>query len=1216
RTLEAGPSRLWLAGREFVADAHGEIVVPLTAGHQHQTGLLVAGELATVVEVPLYGESIELLAPMVIAREHLGAGSRVRAIADVALRIAGVPASLQLLRNVRWEVTLRAVDGTVTTKAEPLLLSDSAAAVLEWKLPEDITSIEVAIAATCTRQTDGGTETLRTSTVIALPAPPIDAAPASDPIAELFLMRHAQGAALCCLGRNGEPVVGRPVVLRIQHRFSSTLLMVTLQTDQRGEVQLGALDDVVSLSASVGEVTQQWSVAQPQLALTSRAGRADRPLVIPVQHGSFDEYAFATQLAFATLVEVRGAVVVRHITAAPVWHEGAIRLPLLAAGDYRFTMPGLGRVELLVLPEATLSYGNHLCATDVVVVQPLLPPRVTVVELANQRLRVRLVGVDAATTVHLLATQFAMALTDETTRRIAGLSTTQTTQPQAQVINGRDLGDEVRYVFDRKHAVRRPGPLLDKPSLLLHPWARQATVTNTMTASFGAAMSAPAPAPSMRSMRKMAKEAPEPPAQALSNYSFVASNGSVVANVPLQRDADSDESRAWFDIDLALVVGASLRIVICDSRGRVAHDVYRPTQTLQTRDVRLQLAIAPERHVAERRKIDILQPGQPLVVRDLATAKLRAVETVDKLYGYLVALSDTSVATGLGEFSFVTSWHTLTTAAKLDLYQRFACHELHLFVFFKDVGFFESVVAPALANKRRKTFVDEWLLQLPLQTYLAPGRFAQLNACERALLAYRVSNQRGIARVLTDDIHAQGRDRSEPRRVAAMLLGAAMDDDAALAGLQRAAHDSQLAAVGGMMLSEIQADYDDSSDDEMLSESKDEYAPESPKAKRASASRGGGGPGGPPQMDRDRERREQAPAIFQVLDKTQEWAESNWWHKRPNESAGLIVANSFWQALATCAPEQLRSFLHADVGLCVDSFAAALCALALSDLPFSTTALGYAESQGDVAVTSVAPALLASAQLLTSELVAPAKIVLVQNYLQANQRSVWRDGESHELYVEGDLMVGVPYVVQAVVSNASAQPVRGEVLMQVPRGAITLGAGGATMRHPLDLAPYTTTTFESVFYFPAAGAWSHFPAHATAGGEVLGAALPRVLQVVPYAAQFNADNWDDVANRVALPALLEYLRTRALGPSQDLDALAWRLRERAAYDAILAALEERCRFDDVLWGYALLHGDAPRGLQLLQHRRFVDATEPDVGPAFAEAELMDDEDLAVYEHLE
>ncbi|MBP9086794.1 MAG: hypothetical protein KBG15_11785, partial [Kofleriaceae bacterium] len=108
----------------------------------------------------------------------------------------------------------------------------------------------------------------------------------------------------------------------------------------------------------------------------------------------------------------------------------------------------------------------------------------------------------------------------------------------------------------------------------------------------------------------------------------------------------------------------------------------------------------------------------------------------------------------------------------------------------------------------------------------------------------------------------------------------------------------------------------------------------------------------------------------------------------------------------------------------------------------------------------------------------------------------------------------------------------------------------------------------------------------------------------------------DVANRVALPALLEYLRTRALGPSQDLDALAWRLRDRAAYDAILAALEERCRFDDVLWGYALLHGDAPRGLQLLQHRRFVDATEPDVGPAFAEAELMDDEDLAVYEHLE
>jgi len=246
----------------------------------------------------------------------------------------------------------------------------------------------------------------------------------------------------------------------------------------------------------------------------------------------------------------------------------------------------------------------------------------------------------------------------------------------------------------------------------------------------------------------------------------------------------------------------------------------------------------------------------------------------------------------------------------------------------------------------------------------------------------------------------------------------------------------------------------------------------------------------------------------------------------------------------------------------------------------------------------------------------PAAVVLVQNYLQAAQRTEWVDGESREVYVVGDLTVGVPYVMQVVVSNASAQAVRGEVLMQIPRGAITLTAGGATLRPQLDLPPYTTTTFEGVFYFPAVGEWTHFPAHATANGGVLGAAEARTLRVVPRNDVVSSENWDDLANRVALPVLLEYLRTRPLGPNQQLDALAWRLREGAGYNAIVTVLEQRCRFDETLWGYALAHGDEARCLQLLRYKRLQRSSAPDVGPAFDDVGLLDDEDCNVYEHLE
>ena len=56
--------------------------------------------------------------------------------------------------------------------------------------------------------------------------------------------------------------------------------------------------------------------------------------------------------------------------------------------------------------------------------------------------------------------------------------------------------------------------------------------------------------------------------------------------------------------------------------------------------------------------------------------------------------------------------------------------------------FFAQVVKPYLANKLDKTFVDEWLLDRDLATYLEPWRFARLNTLERILLGGRIEGER------------------------------------------------------------------------------------------------------------------------------------------------------------------------------------------------------------------------------------------------------------------------------------------------------------------------------------------------------------------------------------------------------------------------------------------------------------------------------------------
>ena len=62
------------------------------------------------------------------------------------------------------------------------------------------------------------------------------------------------------------------------------------------------------------------------------------------------------------------------------------------------------------------------------------------------------------------------------------------------------------------------------------------------------------------------------------------------------------------------------------------------------------------------------------------------------------------------KFDWVVNWAFFDKEKKLKLYDEFACHEVNLFLRFRDKKFFEEVVAPFISNKIEKTFIDHFLL--------------------------------------------------------------------------------------------------------------------------------------------------------------------------------------------------------------------------------------------------------------------------------------------------------------------------------------------------------------------------------------------------------------------------------------------------------------------------------------------------------------------------
>src|SRR5690606_14833764 len=119
-------------------------------------------------------------------------------------------------------------------------------------------------------------------------------------------------------------------------------------------------------------------------------------------------------------------------------------------------------------------------------------------------------GAGPATRVHLLATHFCpdRALPRDLQRLPRPPLAGAVPPVLSHYVSGRDIGDEYRYVLDRRHAPRRPGVLADKPGLLLNPWALRTTSTQVQHARAGKGYAASglrgAPAPATGAPRPQA----------------------------------------------------------------------------------------------------------------------------------------------------------------------------------------------------------------------------------------------------------------------------------------------------------------------------------------------------------------------------------------------------------------------------------------------------------------------------------------------------------------------------------------------------------------------------------------------------------------------------------------------------------------------------------------------------------------------------------------
>jgi hypothetical protein len=1234
----------WMAGREYKAGKNGEIAIPFSTSPGPTSLMLMHGEQVTLDAFQHLGEAYQLRAGIYANRESLLSRRVAPVVIRGALTLNGQPVSLGSLKDVRLDISSTDLDGITTTTTVPnVTLRDNEDFTHSLRVPPRLRSLTVTLHAKTTSLTTNQDVELAASETFR-----INDIDASHQIHALQLTRDAGGYLVEVSGKTGELLPNRGVTLTFKHRDFRDVATTTVRSDEKGRVRLGPLTNIEWVQAQLQDGPQQtWPLESPTTSFAGRLhGRVGEALQVPY----YDERQPANRQLdrhSVALLEWRGGYVADHFDKLS--HEGGLlTLADLPAGDYDLIFKRLGQSMRISIAAGQPTAGYVVGPARKLQLDGRAPLAIDSLQVAGGKVQVQVRNATPATRVHVFAMHFAPTQTPFTSLNQAspGSLLVHPRRDLASLyVQGRLIGDEYRYVLERRYAKKFPGNLLPRPEILLNPWERQEAISVRENLGEGGMFGAEAPmAAAMDAPMNAARQAPAPPSGDFPNLDFLPEASYVAMN--LRPDA---EGRVVID-RTALHGERILYFVAEDLVSTAQRALVLAEGTFDPLDLRLEDGLDPAQHFALRKQITLYEQDKPFDIANVGSGRFQMYDSLSRVFQFYETLLP---GQGLEEFRFLTRWARLSDQEKDDLYSKHACHELHFFLARKDPAFFERVIKPYLANKLDKTFFDDYLLGNDLAKYSQAWNYAQLNVVERILLSQRSDAERAAtARELTQQLQLLPVDQDRWNRLFDMaLLGQALEAaEAEQLAADKATGDAKRAA-GGRRLGLARGAEKAKEKAEDRADLGEAAAPDGEMPQGgAMGGYGGGGEdlafrgemdavSGAPAASAPAEpsrrfaegrsaamgdnfsadeslRRESLgrDMLYRPADTTREWAENNY-YKLPiqEQAAGLVTINAFWADYArhaSGAPFRSTHFAEA-----ARNRSEALLALALLDLPFESPDHPMAMVEQAIRVTPQGPVILFHEQVeaATAADGKPASILVSQNYFRHGDRHQVVDGEQVDKFVTDEFVTQVVYGGQVVVTNPTSARQKLDVLVQIPQGALPVERSRATQSHRLVLEPYRTQALEFYFYFPAAGEFPQFPVHVTQGDTLVAAADPFQFHVVPKPTRVDEKSWDYVSQRGSDEQVLEFLTTQNIH-NLPLERIAFRMADPAMYRKTLDVLQGRHVYNHVLWSYSVRHDDAAAVRQYLAHEAgFVQQ----VG-YFLDSPLVHVDPVAykVYEHLE
>ncbi len=1276
---------VWLDGRKFTADAKlGRIVVPFS----NQPGMrqLVvgdpAGTFATLTQFEHHAENYQLDARFHIEREQLLARRDATLAVRASLMLGQSHLDPALIIEPKLTITSTTHDGIATTReVKELKLGAGSVLTHTLSVPERLAQLTVVLSGKVEVLSAGGEK----RDVSASRTWTLNGMDKTDATNDGHLSQFAGSYVYELLGKNGEAVADQQVVFNFRHHGFAHPQTVALKSDEKGRIALGALPGIANIDAKVPNGREsKWELDDSERTWSSElhaaAGELVRVPLPPRLTEQLKQWGFLPKdwlQRDVSLLEMKAGTFVADHGGLMEIADGFLLIKDLSPGDYALRLRGEERDFTIKVGSGKQASGWLLGKHRNLELKNTAPLQITGADMGGDVLTIKLANTSVFTRVHVAASRFEpgkglFAGLGGFTR--FGVASGSPAKNPNLFSAGRQIGDEYRYILERRYGKLYPGNMLTRPGLLLNPWEVRDTGRDELAQL--ALQAAHATGGGRGEGRGLAKQEAQAPAAAPggaaaeTNLDFLAASEPVIYNLlPDKHGVVRIDRKALGDRQHVQVYAEDLTNAAWQS-------FALPEVPTKFAEQRLARNLDPAKSFTQRKEVTVLAQGKTLTLADILTSELESYDTLGSVHALFTTLRGDA---NLAKFAWVLQWPKLKDDEKTAKYSEFACHELNFFLARKDAAFFAKVVKPALANKKDKTFMDDFLLENDLASYLKPAAYAKLNVVERALLAQRVKGEapnaaRSLREMwelvppnpeLQDRLFetalrgralesgtAQGwggelkREKDKQSAEATKELAATANterqlDAAPAAAMPAPAAPGMARRLAGKLKKGLARDADESA-------SLAEMHPEMPadEAAVAPADMGvlkeaakdarfrleelkksdGAGAGDEPNnyfgLEAAQASRARARVYYRQLGPTKEWAENNYYHLRSVQQDGaLIPVSAFWRDYAKWVADGAQgAFVSPNVAEASHNFAEMMLALAVLDLPFEAPKHEGKTDAGQFTLTAGGPVIVFHKEVKPAAPLADnaqqGLLLVSQSFFRAADRYRMEGNEKFEKYVTEEFLTGIVYGANIVVTNPTSSPVKADVLMQIPQGALPVLGSKATDSRSVRLEPYTTKTFEYHCYFPTtAGAkkFAHFPVNVAVKGSVAGAAKPFEFNVVARLTQVDKASWDYISQYGTEDDVFAFLEQNNLA-ALAFPRIAWRCHDAAFFKKLIGFLGAHHVWDEVIYSYALLHNEPAALREWIQHKNEFVAQ---CGPYFSSTlVVLDPVVRRAYEHLE